>query len=837
MLKKNNLLTIFLFLLLTTVFFAKALFTKTNFIYGDTYLLYYPLKYFLASNLKNFYFPQWNPYISCGMPTVSDPVQQIFYPLTFLLLVFDFNLGYKLFIISHYFIAGIAAYILMKGLKCGTFASVFSGISFMFCGYMVFNHSNPVYIASAAWMPLAFYSFIKIFSEERNFFWSLTSSFFIGIQVLGGDIQLVYGELLFFLVYVLWNLKGSKEIIFKYFSAWSMRFILILFFTFLFSAVLILPMFFLFPLSDRSLGFTFQQVTKWSFHPLRIIEFLTPYIFGRAMYENNYWGMFLQNQKVDRVWSEVVYIGILPVIFSAFGLCMKRDKYSKYFLFLFSSSLISAFGSFTPVYSILYKVLPFFSSLRYPEKFLIFTSFALAILGGMGMEKYLSLFLENNPPIPPLVKEGKRGLVKNGEGVLKRGVKAIKVIFLCFVFFLFLLILFNFYLEFTPEGFKEFLFSENVNVPLKEIIASVKEASLYFLLFVFLSLSLLWFGLKGKISSRLIPVVIILILLCDLWQVGLKSYFLFREDYYSFTPMGKLVIDKIEGEKWGFFRTYHSDKFIKGYNYPEFKDLSANEKTYMFNKNTLMAATGINFGIFHGDFYGSFLLRRQKELVERLTGKWKYFDMLNIKYIFASKEFLGKTPYPAAVIHKRGEFIIFKNPSCLPRAFVVRKVKTYKTSEEALNFLVSPRFKPQEEVLVPENQFSKKLKEPLSPGSTEDKCEIKGYKANSISLKVNLKEPGVLVLLENFFPGWEAKVNGVKRDVVEADYAFMGIPLEQGVQKVEMNFTHPGFLLGIKITSFTFLFYILFLILNLVRKRFVERVDEALIADEEDNLM
>ena len=130
--KRNSIFIVFLFLLLTVAFFSKALFTKTAFIYGDTYLLYYPIKYFLVSNLKNFYLPQWNPYIACGMPTVSDPVQQIFYPLTLLLLIFKFNLGYKLFVISNYFIAGLTTYILMRGLKCGNCGAMFSGILWLY---------------------------------------------------------------------------------------------------------------------------------------------------------------------------------------------------------------------------------------------------------------------------------------------------------------------------------------------------------------------------------------------------------------------------------------------------------------------------------------------------------------------------------------------------------------------------------------------------------------------------------------------------------------------------------------------------------------------------------
>jgi len=804
--KKNNLWIIFLFLALTIAFFAKALFTKTTFIYGDTYLLYYPLKRFIASNLRNFSIPQWNPYVACGMPVVSDPVQQMFYPLTFLSLIFNFNLFYKLFIISHYLIAGLAAYFLMRGLRCSTYGSLFSGIAFMFCGYMVFSHSNPIYISSAAWMPLAFFFFMKIFQDGKKLFWCIACSFITGIQVLGGDIQLVYAEFVFFLIYILFSLKESKASVSGHLIKYSFRMIFVLFFTCLFSAVLILPIYFLLPFSDRGSGYAFDEATKWSFHPLRIIEFFTPYVFGSTIYDNNYWGMFLQSQKAERVWTEIVYIGILPLVFSVYAFFLKKDRDTRFFSFLGALSLILAFGSFTPLYFLFYKTFPFFSSFRYPEKYLIFTSFSLAILGGLGFEEYLKKI----PLVPSSAKVDSGGFE----------IKIIKNISILIIILLVLLFSFTVYLKTAPLNFKIFLLSRNINVSLNDILSSLKSAGFYFFFISALSVSLIWLGLRQKISSRVLPAAIILVLIIDLWQIGLKSYPLFREDYYDFIPYGKLVIDRIENKKPEFFRTYCSDKFIKGYNYPELEELSANEKTWIFNKNILKAATGMNFGIFHGDFYGSFQLRKQKELVERLKGKRISFDLMNIKYIFAPKEFFEKTPYPAVFIHPKGEFAVFKNTSFLPKLFTVKKVRTCLTEQEILESLSSDEFNPKEEVIVSRKDFIENSRESLtSNAGGENRLEILNYEPNSISLNVALKEQGFLVFLENFFPGWEAVVNGKGRDVVRVDYAFVGVPLDSGVSRVKLSFIHPGFPLGLEVTTFAFIFYILFLILCFVRSK------------------
>lgn len=41
--------------------------------------------------------------------------------------------------------------------------------------------------------------------------------------------------------------------------------------------------------------------------------------------------------------------------------------------------------------------------------------------------------------------------------------------------------------------------------------------------------------------------------------------------------------------------------------------------------------------------------------------------------------------------------------------------------------------------------------------------------------------------------GWSATVNGEKTEVLKADYAFVGVPLEEGENRIEFSYTPPFF--------------------------------------------
>jgi hypothetical protein len=66
--------------------------------------------------------------------------------------------------------------------------------------------------------------------------------------------------------------------------------------------------------------------------------------------------------------------------------------------------------------------------------------------------------------------------------------------------------------------------------------------------------------------------------------------------------------------------------------------------------------------------------------------------------------------------------------------------------------------------------------------------------------------PSVLVVAESYFPGWTAKVDGKEVPVIEADGAFLGVPVGSGTHSVELAYHRPATArAGRWITGFTLL--------------------------------
>jgi hypothetical protein len=57
-------------------------------------------------------------------------------------------------------------------------------------------------------------------------------------------------------------------------------------------------------------------------------------------------------------------------------------------------------------------------------------------------------------------------------------------------------------------------------------------------------------------------------------------------------------------------------------------------------------------------------------------------------------------------------------------------------------------------------------------------------------------EASALIVSENWYPGWRARVDGRPATVARADYTFMGIPLTAGARRVELSFADPVYARG-----------------------------------------
>jgi len=73
--------------------------------------------------------------------------------------------------------------------------------------------------------------------------------------------------------------------------------------------------------------------------------------------------------------------------------------------------------------------------------------------------------------------------------------------------------------------------------------------------------------------------------------------------------------------------------------------------------------------------------------------------------------------------------------------------------------------------------------------------------AQRVTVRVELSQPGLLVLNEAMFPGWEATVDGRPTEMVTVNTLMRGVPIDSsGAHTVVMTYAPPGFAAGIVVS-------------------------------------
>lgn len=103
---------------------------------------------------------------------------------------------------------------------------------------------------------------------------------------------------------------------------------------------------------------------------------------------------------------------------------------------------------------------------------------------------------------------------------------------------------------------------------------------------------------------------------------------------------------------------------------------------------------------------------------------------------------------------------------------------------------------------------------------------ISGWSPNRLIVDVDVSSPGVLVVNQNYYPGWHA-ANGEEREVEEVDQ-LLAVKVFPGDQKVELYYRPMSFVVGAFITMATTLFSLIFAVRQFALGRFA-RVSAGLV--------
>jgi hypothetical protein len=119
----------------------------------------------------------------------------------------------------------------------------------------------------------------------------------------------------------------------------------------------------------------------------------------------------------------------------------------------------------------------------------------------------------------------------------------------------------------------------------------------------------------------------------------------------------------------------------------------------------------------------------------------------------------------------------------LPRAFVVGQVTAAQSDEEALRRLSRGDFDVAKQAVVQDA----KVELPADAAPSRD-VQVLDRTNCRVSLRAKLAHPGLLLLSEGYYPGWEAVVDGLEAPVVRVNVMMRGVALPAGEHIVEFRF-------------------------------------------------
>jgi hypothetical protein len=191
-------------------------------------------------------------------------------------------------------------------------------------------------------------------------------------------------------------------------------------------------------------------------------------------------------------------------------------------------------------------------------------------------------------------------------------------------------------------------------------------------------------------------------------------------------------------------------------------------------------------------------------------------DLLNVKYVIIPplpQDLSGLSSVEKNMVRAYSEYLsgyttvfsgshdIYQNTSYLPRAFVLHGYRIVEGEEEALEAVLSTQFDHHRSVILE--------KDPGIPSidSPERYSEVKivEYEPHRLVCSVDLKNPGILVVSENYHPDWKVFVDGEEKEILHADYVLKGVALTAGSHTVQFVYRSFWFRIGLYSTLLSFL--------------------------------
>lgn len=715
--------------------------------------------------------PLWDPYRQGGMPMLAEPQIGVLYPLRALFLSpLSPSLELSLFILLHFPLAALFTYILARSLRLSQAAATLSGLVFGFGGFLMAQVSNVNIMTGAVWLPLALHAVIQA-TRRRSWLAALLAGLPLTLQTLTAHSQIVFYTLVTVAGYGLYRLAVDflagpppRQHNLRYALHTGLLVAVAIAGGLLLAGPQLLPSSELLQFTLRSQDRGLELLTENSLHPLMWLNLILPSAFG-----NNVIG-FKGGDPFQEVFT---YVGFMPLLLAAMGLRAWRRPDQRFFLLLLAGAGVLALGDHTPLYRYIVQYLPGFDLFRIPARWLMVVTLALAVLAGFGLDVLLE-----------------KGLSRRALALLLGGGLLLGLGLILIWGFSVDLLAWSSRLDepygklasaflskaFTPNPIYQqrllLRLAFGLNTPAFLLLANLVTTSV-----------LLWLWTTRRISEQTFADLTLLAVSLDLLLAGGTAINPVRpaERWQALSGGARYVLEHV-----GAARVFPLG--VSG------EDEAARNLGQYFPSA---------YGVHSASGYSSPLKLARYETFLDEADPVQAIQVLAVRYLLTEGQMGADVAATYPLVYSDAHSYVYENKQPLPRTFVVHQAVQANSPAEALAYFQRRTLDPRQTVVLesePE-ETPPALASLNTPAAST--AEIVTENPQHLELAASLSADGYLVLLDTFYPGWIATVDGQPTPIYRADYLGRAVFVPAGAHTVRFEYRPPSFWLGVGLALFT----------------------------------
>jgi hypothetical protein len=814
-----------LLMLSVALVFWRALFTSDVLFYRDITYLHYAHSFELRELVHSGWPPLWNPYEHFGEPITANPVYLLFYPTTWLGWLLPAAYGFKLHYIIHFFLAAAGSFLLARRAGLGPFACYLAGALFVFSGPVMSLGNFVNFLPAAAWMPLvvlaADYQVRRGGCRGALLFGSaIALQFFCGepltslatAMLAAGWVFALYGD---------WRGKlwarVNRTLAARLTGGFALAAGL--------AAVQLFPAAWHARTTERAAELSLSRGLFWSLHPIKFLDILIPEFWGNSLLNSTPW------LEVDGPYLLLsVFIGVIPVVFAVIALLRARSRASWFWGASGLAALLLALGKMTPLGEVFYFAVPIFQVARFPAKFLIPASLALAQLAAIGVEQMASGAGSRTKP------EANNGRAMRLLALALAGLAVAWFVASAFVWCFpdaagrlayglaetyfqherttrLRIDLFVTHRQAVDRAAGWLLHAVPARLPyllgsLLLMVALVgtrlprvfrRRLALLAALAAALQLAATHYALNPTVSRRFFEDRSPVLPLLRPWPApGAERPRIFAEPLRSLAmdaPRMELDISRVD-----FLPDFAQALYVYRMGLQVSAPWDGVEGTFSVDAERFLPAPQqfLNTQVFDYGLTGDRLAR-----VLRAAGV-DYALLVRFAAV-PGLRLLGTAPNGTLTPVR-----VYRIENAVPRAYVVHQATVVSSPGEGINRLMSPDFDPASQVVLDREQLQQGLPPllPESPGASSMAASAVRMVRNvplRVEIEADLPRPGLLVLAHSYSADWKAEVDGAGAQVLRANEIFRAVALPAGRHRVVFRYRPAAFYLGAGVTLFTLL--------------------------------